>query len=70
MPLTSFETRRSNGPLCDTARLQRTMGIAEVARDDADINSAGYSAEFVRSFFALAIYLPIQFLLHKYLYGN
>lgn len=36
-----FRNAPSNGALCDTARLQRTMGIAEVARDDADINSAG-----------------------------
>lgn len=43
------------------------MEIAEAARDDVDINSAGYSIEFVRSFFfALAIYLSIQCLLYEY----
>lgn len=46
------------------------MGIAEAARDDVDINFADYSTEFVRSFFALASYLSIQFLLYKYLYRN
>lgn len=67
MLLTSFETRRVMGH----SLIRRMMGIAEAARDDVDINSAGYSTEFVRSFFAATIYLAaIQFLLHKYLCRN